>query len=245
MKVKASDIGRFLGPQKFFSEVAERTAEPGVATGLAVGSAGGEILFVESTRMRGNKVLTLTGQLGDVMKESANAAVSYVRSHSRQLGIDEDFFKDSDLHIHVPTGATPKDGPSAGVAIVVSLVSLLTGKPVRPDVAMTGEITLRGRVLPVGGIKEKVLAAHRAGIRAVVLPDKNQNDLEDVPDEVRRQMTFCPVATLDEALRYAFDGVGDSKNKSARPVRSKRRASKNAATGRRRTSAGKRKAARR
>lgn len=245
MKIKASNIGRFLGPQKFFSEVAERTAEPGVATGLAVGSAGGEILFVESTRMRGNKSLTLTGQLGDVMKESATAAVSYVRSHSRQLGIDEDFFKDSDLHIHVPTGATPKDGPSAGVAIAVSLVSLLTSKPVRPDVAMTGEITLRGRVLPVGGIKEKVLAAHRAGIRSVVLPDKNQSDLADVPDEVRRQLTFYPVATLDEALRYAFDGGGPSKKKFAKVTRSKKRTGTGSTARRRKTSAGKTKTARR
>ena len=160
--------------------MAERTQEPGVATGLAWTPNGGDILFIESTRMTGQKGLTLTGSLGDVMKESAQAALSYVRSRAGALGIAPDFFEKSDLHVHVPAGAIPKDGPSAGVTIAASLASLLTGRPVRPDVAMTGEITLRGKVLPVGGIKEKVLAARRAGIKTVILPRRNESDLEDI-----------------------------------------------------------------
>ena len=210
VRMTAANVSTYLGPEQFYSEVAERTSEPGVATGLAVAPTGGEILFVESTRMRGNKGLTLTGQLGDVMKESATAAVSYVRSRAAQLGIDENVLQESDLHIHVPAGATPKDGPSAGVAIAVSLISLLTGKPVRSDTAMTGEITLRGRVMPVGGIKEKVLAAHRAGIRTILLPDKNEKDLIDVPDEIRKEMIFKGIATIDEALALVFNSSSET-----------------------------------
>jgi len=195
----------YLGPDKFFSEVAERTEEPGVAVGLAWTPNGGDILFVESTRMAGKKNLTLTGHLGEVMKESAQAALSYVRSRASRLGIAPDFFENTDVHIHVPHGAIPKDGPSAGVTIVTSLASLLTGRHVRPNVAMTGEITLRGKVEPVGGIKEKVLAAKRAGIETVILPRRNEKDLEDVPEPVRRAMRFVFVDTVEEVLEHALE----------------------------------------
>jgi ATP-dependent Lon protease len=202
-------LQRFLGPPKFFSEAAERTQEPGVATGLAWTPNGGDILFIESTRMNGQKGVTITGSLGDVMKESAQAALSYVRSRAPQLGIAPDFFEKSDLHIHVPAGAIPKDGPSAGVTIAASLASLLSARPVRSDVAMTGEITLRGKVLPVGGIKEKVLAARRAGVKTVILPRRNERDLDDIPEEARREMQFVFVDTVDEVLSHAFrDGAG-------------------------------------
>jgi ATP-dependent Lon protease len=203
-RVDASEIQKYLGPPKFFSEVAERTQEPGVATGLAWTPNGGDILFIESTRMNGQKGLTLTGSLGDVMKESAQAALSYVRSRAERLGIQPDFFEKSDIHIHVPAGSIPKDGPSAGVTIAASLASLLSGRPVRSDVAMTGEITLRGKVLPVGGIKEKVLAACRAGIKTVILPRRNERDLEDIPAEVLKEMTFIFVDAVDEVLSHAL-----------------------------------------
>jgi ATP-dependent Lon protease len=204
-------LKRYLGSPKFFSEVAERTNEPGVATGLAWTPNGGDIIFIESTRMSGQKGLTLTGSLGDVMKESAQAAMSYIRSRVDRLGIAADFFEKSDIHVHVPAGAIPKDGPSAGVTIAASLSSLLTGRPVRSDVAMTGEITLRGKVLPVGGIKEKVLAARRAGIKTVILPRRNESDLEDIPPEVRAEMEAIFVETVDEVLSHALrDGAAQS-----------------------------------
>jgi ATP-dependent Lon protease len=195
----------FLGPPRFTSEVAERTEEPGVATGLAWTAVGGEILFIEATRMHGTGKLQLTGQLGDVMKESAQAALSYVRTRAKQIHIAEDFLEKSDVHIHIPAGAMPKDGPSAGVTMMTSLVSLLTGIRIRHDVAMTGEITLRGRVLPVGGIKEKVLAAHRAGIKRVILPERNMADLEEVPQEIRDTLEFVPVTKMDEVLANALE----------------------------------------
>jgi ATP-dependent Lon protease len=197
-------LRKYLGPPKFFSEVAERTNESGVATGLAWTAAGGDIIFIESTRMSGQKGLTLTGSLGDVMKESAQAALSYIRSRADRLGIAADFFEKSDIHVHVPAGAIPKDGPSAGVTIAASLASLLTGRPVRNDVAMTGGITLRGKVLPVGGIKEKVLAARRAGITTVILPRRNESDLEDIPPEVRSELETIFVDTVDEVLKHAL-----------------------------------------
>ncbi len=198
------DVREFLGPPRFTSEVAERTAETGVATGLAWTAVGGEILFIEATRMHGTGKLQLTGQLGDVMKESAQAAMSYVRSHAKQLGIPEDFLEKSDIHIHIPAGAMPKDGPSAGVTMMTALVSLLTHIKVRHDVAMTGEITLRGRVLPVGGIKEKVLAAHRAGIKWVILPERNKADLEEVPGEIREELEFVFAQKMDDVLLAAL-----------------------------------------
>ncbi|MDQ3037175.1 MAG: endopeptidase La [Myxococcota bacterium] len=199
------DLRPFLGPPRFISDVAERTAETGVATGLAWTSVGGEILFIEATRMHGTGKLQLTGQLGDVMKESAQAAMSYVRTRAKALGIAEDFLEKHDIHIHIPAGAMPKDGPSAGVTMMTALVSLLTGINVRHDVAMTGEITLRGRVLPVGGIKEKVLAAHRAGIKRVILPERNVADLEEVPDEIKNELEFVSAAKMDDVLEAALE----------------------------------------
>jgi ATP-dependent Lon protease len=198
------NLHKFLGPVKFFPEVAERTSDPGVATGLAWTPTGGDIIFVEATKMRGEKGLTLTGQLGDVMKESAQAALAYVRSKSKELGIEEDFFEKNDIHIHVPAGAIPKDGPSAGITMFVALTSLLTNKPVRSDIAMTGEITLRGLVLPVGGIKEKVLAGMRAGIRTIILPKKNEKDLEEIPEHIRDQLNFKFIQRMDEAIELAL-----------------------------------------
>jgi len=202
--VKAKDLHKLLGPVRFRSEVGERISAAGVAAGLAWTQTGGELLFVEATRMRGKHALTLTGQLGNVMKESATAALSFIRSHVEKLGIPEDFYENHEIHIHVPAGAIPKDGPSSGVAMLTALVSLLTQKTIASDLAMTGEITLRGQVLPVGGVKEKVLAAHRAGIKTVILPKWNEKDLEDVPEEVREAITFHFVETMDEVLRIAL-----------------------------------------
>ena len=205
--VGASDVPASLGPPKFWNERLERTQAPGVAIGLAWTPSGGDILFIESSRAAGGKSLKLTGQLGDVMKESAEAALSFVRSNAAALGIDPDFFAKYDLHIHVPAGAIPKDGPSAGVTIATSLVSLLTGRTVRPDVAMTGEITLRGKALPVGGIKEKVLAARRAGVRTVILPRRNEKDLADLPASIRSEMQFHLIDRVDEAIEVALQPV--------------------------------------
>src|SRR5688500_3744558 len=195
----------YLGPQKFVSEVADRTSEPGVATGLAWTAVGGDILFIEATKMPGKGKLTLTGQLGDVMKESVTAALSFVRSRAASLGLDPgNFLENIDLHVHVPAGAVPKDGPSAGVTMYTALVSLLTGVPVRPDVAMTGEITLRGNGLQIGGLEETLLAAHRAGIKRVIIPDRNVKDLVDVPDEVKKEIEILAVKRMDEVLVYAL-----------------------------------------
>jgi ATP-dependent Lon protease len=207
-------LSEYLGPAKFYSEVKERTSEPGVATGLAWTPVGGDILFVEATKMRGNNKLTLTGQLGEVMRESAQAALSYVRSRAAQLGISEEVFEKYDIHVHVPQGAIPKDGPSAGVTIATSLVSLLTDRPIRSDIAMTGEITLRGKVLPVGGIKEKVLAARRAGIRHIILPRKNEKDLAEIPEELRKEMTFYFVDSMDQVLELALRKNGRLRSRS-------------------------------
>jgi ATP-dependent Lon protease len=208
VEVTPKNLTDFLGPRQFFAEVAERAGIPGVATGLAWTVAGGEILFVEATRMRGKGGLTLTGHLGDVMKESAQAALSYVRSNALALGIAEDFFERTDIHIHVPAGAIAKDGPSAGVAMVVALTSLLTNTRTKPVTAMTGEITLRGKVLPVGGIKEKVLAAGRAGITTVILPQHNEKDLADVPREIREKISFVFVEEIQKAISAALEGEG-------------------------------------
>jgi ATP-dependent Lon protease len=202
--VKAEDVPEYLGPQKFMSEVAERTAEPGVATGLAWTPVGGDILFIEATKMPGKGSLVLTGQLGDVMKESAQAALSFVRAKAKWLGIEENFLDKTDIHVHIPAGAIPKDGPSAGVTMFTALASMLTGKPIRNDVAMTGEITLRGNVLPVGGIKEKILAAHRAGIKRIIMPDRNQKDMVDVPQQAKDEMEFFYVKKIDELLPLAL-----------------------------------------
>ena len=206
-RITPDSVLSFLGAPRFEpEELEERTRVPGVAVGLAWTPAGGDLLFIEATRMKGARTLTLTGQLGDVMKESAQAALSWVRSHARELGVPEDFWERSDVHIHVPAGAIPKDGPSAGVTLAVALASLVTGRRVRSGLAMTGEISLSGRVLPVGGIKEKVLAAHRAGASTVVLPRRNEKNLrEDVPAEVREAMTFHLVDAIDEVIDLALE----------------------------------------
>jgi ATP-dependent Lon protease len=194
-----------LGRQKVFQEAAARTAVPGVSTGLAVTGVGGDVLFIEANSMKGKGGLTLTGQLGDVMKESAKIALTYVRAHADELGIDEEAFDEREFHVHVPAGAIPKDGPSAGVAMTTALTSLLSGRPVRHTVGMTGEVTLQGRVLPIGGLKQKVLAAHAAGLTDVILPERNRADLDDVPQDVRDVMTFHPVMTISEALEVALE----------------------------------------
>ncbi len=202
--IEADDLVEYLGKPRFYFEAAQRTEVPGVATGLVWTPTGGDITFIEATKMTGSKQLILTGKLGDVMKESAQAAVSFVRSKASDLEIDEDLFSKSDLHIHVPAGAVPKDGPSAGVTMATALVSLLTGRNVRSDVAMTGEITLRGQVLPVGGIKQKVLAASRVGIGTVILPERNEPDLDDIPPEIREQMSFVLVERVDQVFDAAL-----------------------------------------
>ena len=198
--IKEDDVSKILGPIKFYAEVAERTKYSGVSTGLAWTPTGGDIIFIEATKMKGKGSLTLTGQLGDVMKESAQATLSYIRSKAGEFGIPEDFFEKQDIHIHVPAGSIPKDGPSAGITMMVALVSLLTDRPVRNDVAMTGEITLRGLVLPVGGIKAKVLAAKRAGITHVLLPKMNEKDLVEVPESIKQNMNFTFIEKVDDAI---------------------------------------------
>ncbi|HUQ27670.1 MAG TPA: endopeptidase La [Usitatibacter sp.] len=207
MTVGEDDLARILGPRKFEAEVAMRTAVPGVATGLAWTPVGGDILFIEATRMPGNGKLILTGQLGDVMKESAQAALSLVKARAAQFGVTPELLEKSDIHVHVPAGATPKDGPSAGVAMFVALSSLLTGRPVRSDVAMTGEISLRGLVLPIGGVKEKVLAALRAGIKTVMLPERNRRDLEEIPADAREQLQLVWIENADQALSTALSNI--------------------------------------
>ena len=203
--ITVKDLHKYLGPVRIMSEVSARTSKPGVATGLAWTPTGGDILFVEATAMKGKKGLTLTGQLGEVMKESATAALSFIRANAGDLGISVDFFEENDIHIHVPAGAIPKDGPSAGVTMLTALASLLTGRTVKKDLAMTGEITLRGLVLPVGGIKEKVLAAHRAGIKTIILPKWNKKDLVDIPQKVQKDMQFYFVDDMLEVLKIALE----------------------------------------
>jgi ATP-dependent Lon protease len=206
-EVDGQDVRQLLGRLRFQGneEVALRTSLPGVATGLAWTPVGGDVLFIEATRMPGSKGFAITGSLGNVMQESARAALSYTRSRAEHLGIQPDFFETTDIHLHIPAGAQPKDGPSAGVTMTTALVSLLTNRPVHSDVGMTGEITLRGQVLPIGGLKEKVLAAHRAGLKKVILPKLNEPDLEDLPEEVKKAMQFILVENIDEVLNYALE----------------------------------------
>jgi ATP-dependent Lon protease len=197
-------VSKTLGPRRFEPELAQRTSVPGVATGMAYTPVGGEILFIEASRMPGKGAITLTGQIGEVMKESATAAFSLIRSRAQSMGIDPKLLAESDIHIHVPAGAVPKDGPSAGVAMFTALASLMLNRPVRHDVAMTGEITLRGLVLPIGGLKEKTLAAMRAGIRQVIVPQRNEKDMPDVPDEVKHALKFHFVENVDQVLALAL-----------------------------------------
>jgi len=204
-EIKPEDIAEYLGPIRFTSEAKARMTTPGVAMGLAWTPVGGDLLFIEATSMKGKKGLTLTGQLGEVMKESASAALSFIRSHAKQIKIPEDFFEQHDIHVHVPAGAIPKDGPSAGVTMLTALVSLLTNRKIHKDLAMTGEITLRGQVLPVGGIKEKVLAAHRAGIKTVIMPKENEKDLVDIPDKVKQDIRFHFVDKMMDVLKLALE----------------------------------------
>ena len=205
VNIKVENITEYLGPMRMTSEAKARTATPGVAMGLAWTQTGGELLFVEATSMTGSKGLTLTGQLGEVMKESATAALSFIRTNAASLGIADNYFQTHDIHIHIPAGAIPKDGPSAGVTMLTALTSLLTNKTIKKDLAMTGEITLRGQVLPVGGIKEKVLAAHRAGIKTLILPRWNEKDLEDIPKEVQNKIDFRFVDKMRDVLSIALE----------------------------------------
>ncbi|MBA7613360.1 Lon protease 2 [subsurface metagenome] len=220
--VNKGNVKEFLGPAKYYSEIAERTGGVGIATGLAWTRAGGEILFVEATKMHGKKCLTLTGQMGDVMQESAEAALSYIRSNAKKFGIDGNFYDKYDIHIHIPEGAIPKDGPSAGITMSVALASLLTEKPVKPDVAMTGEITLRGKILPIGGVKEKVMAAKRAGIKEIILPEKNRSNLEEISDKVKRGIKFVFIDCIDDAIQEALE----RKKRNPRKTKSKRKKKK-------------------
>jgi ATP-dependent Lon protease len=211
IKVNKKKVSDYLGAPRFYSELAERTTKPGVVTGLAWTAAGGDILFIEASKMKGKGRLTLTGQLGDVMKESATAAMTYVRSHTDILGLDEDFNENTDIHVHVPAGAIPKDGPSAGVGMFTAIVSLLTGIPVKNRVAMTGEITLRGNVLPVGGVKEKITAAHRAGIKTIILPDHNRKDLEEIPNHIKKDLDFHFAKEMMDVTDFALRGLNGRK----------------------------------
>ena len=208
LRVTVDALEELVGRRRFWNDVAERTALPGVATGLAWTPVGGDILFIETSRMPGKGGLQITGQLGEVMQESAKAALTYVRSHAEELGVDPAFLDGSDLHIHVPAGAVPKDGPSAGVTMFTALTSLLTGRPVRSDVAMTGEVTLRGRVLPVGGIKSKVIAAHRAGLRRIILPFRNERDVADIPEAIRADLEFVFARDMATVLEAALEDTG-------------------------------------
>ena len=220
-KLTKKKVLAYLGAPRFYSELAERTTKPGVVTGLAWTAAGGDILFIEASKMKGKGILTLTGHLGDVMKESATAALTYIRSHTDILGLDEDFHKKTDIHVHVPAGAIPKDGPSAGVSMFTAMLSLLTGKPVVDKLAMTGEITLRGNVLPIGGVKEKVTAAHRSGIKTIILPDHNKKDLEDIPDHIKKDLTFHFAHEMMDVIDVALPGLNGRKKKPVKKTTKK------------------------
>ena len=223
IKVNKKKVSDYLGAPRFYSELAERTTKPGVVTGLAWTAAGGDILFIEASKMKGKGRLTLTGQLGDVMKESATAAMTYVRSHTDILGLDEDFNENTDIHVHVPAGAIPKDGPSAGVGMFTAIVSLLTGIPVKNRVAMTGEITLRGNVLPVGGVKEKITAAHRAGIKTIILPDHNRKDLEEIPDHIKKDLDFYFAKEMMDVTDFALPGLNGRKKPRKSSAKAKKK----------------------
>jgi len=215
-RVRAQSVSDYLGPIRFYSELAQREQEVGVVTGMSATAYGGEILFIEATRMPGDGKLRLTGQMGDVMQESAQAALSYVKSQADTLGFDPEFFQKNDIHIHVPAGAIPKDGPSAGITMATALASLATGKTVRPDIAMTGEITLRGRVLPIGGVKEKVLAAKRAGIKTVILPKQNEKDFTEIPEDARNGLDFKFTEHVSKVFTAALRSSRPAKPRAVR-----------------------------
>lgn len=220
INVTPEKVYEYLGPKKFISEVAERAQQPGVVVGLAWTAFGGDILFIEATKMPGKGALKLTGKLGDVMKESAQAAYSYVRSNAKMLGLDPAFYKKMDIHVHVPAGAIPKDGPSAGVAMITAIVSLLTDKPVKESIGMTGEISLRGNVLPIGGLKEKSTAAHRAGLKHILAPAQNEKDLEDIPEKVLKDLKISFVKDVSEVLKLSlgFENQRLSKTQESQPI---------------------------
>jgi ATP-dependent Lon protease len=227
-KITPAKVTEYLGPIKYFytEEVQERTSIPGVATALAWTPIGGDLLFIEATQMPGRRGFQLTGSLGQVMQESAHAALSYVRSKAEELRLPASFFENHDIHLHIPGGAQPKDGPSAGITMATALVSLISGRPVRSDVGMTGEITLRGKVLPIGGVKEKVLAAHRAGLKTVILPHRNDRDLEEIPKEVRDDIKFVLVDTVDEVLAQALTPSAGNGRKGGRRAPEKTKSSR-------------------
>jgi ATP-dependent Lon protease len=212
-RVDDRKLREWLGPRRFSGEVRKRTSMPGVATGLAYTAVGGDVLFIEAAAYPGKGTLTVTGQLGDVMQESARAALSWVRSHADELGVPEDWFEAHDVHIHVPAGAVPKDGPSAGVTMATAIASLIRDEPVAEDVGMTGEITLTGQVLPIGGIREKSLAAQRAGLKRVIFPRENESDLEELPPETRQALTFIPADTIEDVFTAAFDGASRTRSR--------------------------------
>ncbi len=222
VRISKKKVTEYLGAPRFYSDIAERTTKPGVVTGLAWTAAGGDILFIEASKMKGKGALTLTGQLGDVMKESATAAMTYVRSHTDILDLANDFNEKTDIHVHVPAGAIPKDGPSAGVGMFTAILSLLSGKPVKSKVAMTGEITLRGNVLPIGGVKEKVTAAHRSGIKTIILPDQNRKDLEDIPEHIKKDLEFHFAKEMMDVIDVAIPELKGKKKTRNRPSKIKK-----------------------
>jgi ATP-dependent Lon protease len=227
LKVDEAKVREWLGPRHYSSEARKRTADPGVATGLAYTAVGGDVLFIEATAYEGKGRLKITGQLGEVMQESAQAALSWIRSHAVEVGLEPGWFAEHDIHIHVPAGAVPKDGPSAGITMATAIASLVRDEPVSEDVGMTGEITLTGQVLPIGGLREKVLAAQRAGLKRVIMPRENEADLDELPQETREELTFIPVDSIQEVLANAFDGnvlrarrrAGSLERQAAAPAR--------------------------
>jgi ATP-dependent Lon protease len=221
LRIDERRVRSWLGPRRFEGEVRKRTSDPGVATGLAATAVGGDVLFFEATAYPGKGKLTVTGQLGEVMQESAQAALSWVRAHAAQLGLDPEWFREHDVHLHVPAGAVPKDGPSAGITMATAIASLVRDEPVSEEVGMTGEITLTGQVLPIGGIREKALAAQRAGLKRVIMPQENEPDLAELPPETKRELEFILVDSIEDVFAAAFDGKADGR---AKPLPVKERA---------------------
>jgi ATP-dependent Lon protease len=225
-QITPGSLEKFLGPIRFFQEIVQRTPQVGVVPGVAWTQTGGDLLFVEATKMKGKKSLTLTGYLGEVMKESVQTALSYVRSASQRLDIEEDFYDKYDIHVHVPAGAIPKDGPSAGITMATAIVSLLTERPVKPKLAMTGELTLRGDILPIGGLKEKSLAAYRAGVETLIVPQQNQKDMTEIPDEIKKKLTSVFAETMNQVLEKALGKEAQKRGRRKKIAKPRRRPSK-------------------